>query len=153
MEIHAITREHPLWEKTIVFAESCSWRAGPHLAKQMKDDRFATWERVIVACEGDEIIGYCTLCEKDELPDSHAFTPFIGFVFVDECHRGKRISGQMIRHACRYAVSLGYKAVYLLSGEVGLYEKYGFQKLGEYETIYGSVDQLFRLALPFADEH
>ena len=30
-----------------------------------------------------------------------------------------------------------------MSGEIGLYEKYGFVKLGDYETIYGSVDQLF----------
>ena len=30
-----------------------------------------------------------------------------------------------------------------MSGEVGLYEKYGFEKVGDYETIYDSVDQLF----------
>ena len=30
-----------------------------------------------------------------------------------------------------------------MSGEVGLYEKYGFRKIGDYGTIYGSVEQLF----------
>ena len=30
-----------------------------------------------------------------------------------------------------------------MSGEVGLYEKYGFEKLGDYATIYGTTDQLF----------
>lgn len=30
-----------------------------------------------------------------------------------------------------------------MSGEVGLYEKYGFEKLGDNATIYGTTDQLF----------
>lgn len=147
MEIQAITQAHPLWKETIAYAEQCSWRAGPHLARRMRDGGFAPWERVIVASEGGQVIGYCTLCEKDELPDDAPFSPFIGFVFVDEAHRGKRLSEAMLQCACQYAKTLGCQSVYLLSGEMGLYEKYGFQKLGEYETIYGSVDQLFMKTL------
>ena len=30
-----------------------------------------------------------------------------------------------------------------MSGEHGLYEKYGFEKIGEYRTIFGTTDQLF----------
>lgn len=30
-----------------------------------------------------------------------------------------------------------------MSGEIGLYEKYGFIKLGDYKTVYGSIEQLF----------
>ena len=49
----------------------------------------------------------------------------------------------MINGAADYAKKLGYKKIYLMSGEVGLYEKYGFERLGDYPTIFGSVDQLF----------
>ena len=49
----------------------------------------------------------------------------------------------MIRAATAYARELGYEKVYLMSGEKGLYEKYGFEKLGDYETIYDTVDSLF----------
>ena len=45
--------------------------------------------------------------------------------------------------AILYARELGYEKVYILSGEIGLYEKYGFEKLGDYKTIFGSIDQLF----------
>ncbi|MCR4584763.1 MAG: GNAT family N-acetyltransferase [Lachnospiraceae bacterium] len=31
-----------------------------------------------------------------------------------------------------------------MSGEIGLYEKYGFEKIGNMTTVYGTVDQLFR---------
>lgn len=30
-----------------------------------------------------------------------------------------------------------------MSGEKGFYEKYGFELIGEYETIYDWTDQLF----------
>ena len=49
----------------------------------------------------------------------------------------------MLKSAASYAHELGYQKVYIMSGEIGLYEKYGFIKLGDYETIYGTIDQLF----------
>lgn len=84
MEVSVIKQGHPLWEKTIAFAESCSWRAGPYLANMMKRNAFLPWERVIAAHEGEDIVGFCSLTSKDELPAEYPYTPFIGFVFVDE---------------------------------------------------------------------
>ena len=59
----------PIWEKTISFARNCSWKAGPILAAKMEENNFQDWERVIVAINHEAIVGYCMLCEKDELPD------------------------------------------------------------------------------------
>ena len=143
IEILAMKQGDDYWNKTISFAENCSWIAGPLLADLMKKNRFLEWERVFVAYEDGHIAGYCTFTEKDEMPDKYDFSPFIGFVFVDEKYRGKRISEMMIKVATKYASECGYDVVYIMSGEVGLYEKFGFEKLGDYETIYGTVDQLF----------
>lgn len=142
-EIFVMAQDHPLWERTIRFAENCSWRAGPYLAKMMRENRFQPWERVIAAAVNGEIAGFCTLTERDELPGDIAFRPFVGFVFVDERFRGCRLSERMIGAAMGYAKSLGFEKTYLMSGEKGLYEKYGFEKLGDYETFNGTVDQLF----------
>ena len=147
MDILLIQKGHPYWERTIEFARGSSWRAGPFLAQRMEANDFQDWERVVVAVERDRVVGYCTFSEKDELPAEYGCAPFIGFVFVDERHRGNRISERMIEHALRYAKSLGFPSVYLMSGERGLYEKYGFENLGAYPTIYGTVDQLFRKGL------
>ena len=144
MKITIMTYGHPLWEKTAAFAQKCSWRAGAFLAEKMRDNEFSDIERVIVASEGDDIVAFCTFSKKDELPEDSRYTPFIGFVFVDEDHRGQRISEKMIDEACSYARGLGYEAVYIMSGEQGLYERYGFEKIGDFKTIYGEVDQLFR---------
>lgn len=143
LTIHLIRKGHPFWEKTIGTARSSSWRAGPALAKRMEANAFRDWERVIVAVEDRRIVGYCTFSERDELPEEYGYSPFIGFVFVEEKHRGNRISQRMIEAALRYAKALGYGTVYLMSGEQGLYEKYGFVRMGEYPTIYGTADQLF----------
>lgn len=142
-EIYLITPEHALWNETISLAEKCSWRAGPFLAKKMKNHEFNEWERVCVACVNGRVAGFCTFAERDELPEKYTFTPFVGFVFVDEPYRGKRLSERMIQKIIPYAYGLGYQEIYVMSGEIGLYEKYGFLKLGDYETIYGSIDQLF----------
>ena len=147
MEIVAIQQGHLLWDKTIAFAKECSWKAGSFLAAKMQNNDFKAWERVIVATDDNEIIGYCTLAEKDELPDEYAFTPFIGFVFVDEKCRGNRVSEKMIRFACDHAKEMGYPRMYIMSGELGLYEKFGFTKMGDYNTIYGTKNQLFEKEL------
>ena len=45
------------------------------------------------------------------------------------------------------AKETGWQAVYIVSGEQGLYEKYGFEKVGDFETIYGTTEQLFQIAV------
>lgn len=94
-----------------------------------------------------KVVGFSTFAEKDELPKQYDFTPFIGFVFVDEQYRGKRLSEKMIQRIIAYAKEFDYEKIYVMSGEIGLYEKYGFEKVGDYETIYGSIDQLFIQAI------
>ena len=149
MEISVITKGHPLWDKTISFAQNCSWKAGPYLAEKMRNNEFYENERVIVATKNNTPVGYCTFTLKDELPKDLEYSPFIGFMFVDEKYRGKRISEKMIAAALNHALSNGYKTVYIMSGETGLYEKYGFEKIGDLETVHGSVDQLFQKRLAY----
>ena len=113
-EIYCMTQIHKYWNETICLAEKCSWKAGPYLAQKMKSNDFNTWERVFVACVNGKVAGFCTLAEKDELPKEYPFTPFIGFVFVDEPYRGNRLSELMIQSAILYARELGYEKVYVL---------------------------------------
>ena len=147
MKIEMIQKGHSLWNETISFAQSCSWKAALHLAERMKRNAFKDWERVVVAIENETIVGYCTFSERDELSEEYDYSPFIGFVFVDERYRGKRISENLKRQTLSYAKSIGFRTVYIMSGEQGLYEKYGFAKIGDYPTMYGTTDQLFNICL------
>ena len=143
MKITIMQTGHPDWETVADFAAGCTWRAGAYLAALMRADKFAERERVIAAFTDGQPVGFCTLTAKDEMPDSCAYTPFIGFVFVDEQHRGQRISAQMMDAAAAYAGTLGYDTVYVTSDEQGFYEKFGFTLLGTVENIRQEMTQLF----------
>ena len=143
MEIYTMTDTHQKWGNVADYAEKCSWSAGKYLAELMRSNSFKDTERVFAAFEGGEPVGFCTLTEKDELDPKYPYSPLIGFIFVDEAYRGRRLSEKMIRKIFGYLRIIGSSKVYIMSGEKGLYEKYGFVRMGEYDTIYGGREQLF----------
>lgn len=54
----------------------------------------------------------------------------------------------MLEAAVEYAGQVGFEKVFLMSGEKGLYEKYGFHKIGDFPTIFITIDQLFERSIP-----
>ena len=146
MNILPIEPGHPLWARVIEYAGQCSWRAGPYLASAMRSGALTGWERVFAASEAGEVCGYCTLTRADCIPDVPC-TPWIGFVFVGEPHRGKRLSQRLIQCALGYAKGLGFSTVYIASREQGLYEKYGFDKLEDRMDDSGGEEQLFTISI------
>ena len=131
MTIVPLTCADARWEAVADYAATCSWGAGSLLAQRMRSGAFNDWERVFAAFTDDgELAGYCTLAAEDCLPDV-PYTPYIGMVFVGEPHRGHRLSEALLKTASDYAASLGFCRVFLVSDHVGLYEKYGFQKIDE----------------------
>ena len=114
----------------------------------MRSNSFADWARVIITTDEENVVGFCVFEEKGiMMPLEYDFSPFINLVFVDEHYRGKRISELMIRFALDYAKEIGFKEVYLKSEHHGLYEKYGFEKIAEFEPIQGPANQLFRIVI------
>lgn len=145
MEIYRMKQGHPLWERVIAYAAQCPWMGGPSLAKRMRSNGFADWERVFAAVEDDRIVGFAVFCEKGGMPPEYDFSPFIASVFVDESCRGRRISQQMISCIIKNAKEIGYQTVYLKSAHRGLYEKYGFEKIADFTPVIGPADQLFKI--------
>lgn len=146
MKIRIITSSDMLWEQVINYAENCSWRAGKFLAGQMRHGGFRGWERVLVAVENGKITGYCTVCEKDCIPDP-PYTPFICSLFVGEPYRGNRLSQRLIDAAMTYIRTLDFDAAYLFSDHIGLYEKYGFVEIGKYPAPWGEMQMLYQKKL------
>ncbi len=135
---------HEKWESVAAFAESCPWGAGKTLAHLMRSGTFKDWERVIAAFENKSPVGFCTLTEKDELDTKYSYCVFIGFLYVGEAHRGNRLSEKMIRKAIKYASTCGYKKVHIMSGEKGLYEKYGFEFFAKMKTVWAEESSCYR---------
>ena len=64
----------------------------------MSDNTFTDWERVIVALHENNIAGYCTVAKSDCTPNV-SYTPYIGYMFVDEKYRGYHLSQKLISYA------------------------------------------------------
>lgn len=141
--ITAITSSDELWEQVITFARNCSWRAGKSLSEDMSRHIFTDWERVIVALNGGRIAGYCTVSRKDCIPDV-PYTPYIGYLFVEENYRGCRLSQRLISYAMSYLKTLGFYHVFLVSDHVNLYEKYGFQVIDKKLAPWGEIEKIYR---------
>lgn len=134
------------WDAVQQAARACSWRAGPELADKMQAMDFLAWERVFAAMDGETVAGFCTLLDKDCLPNV-PYGPYIGYVFVTEAYRGKRLSQQLCQRALAHAASLGHSAVYLVSDHENLYEKYGFVPIDHAIAPWGAMETIFRYAI------
>ena len=140
--------DHELWDGTIAFAAGCPWKAAAFLGQRR-------WSQTILKIT-KELLWPCAMMTRRlsaHLPigmkcqEKYGCGPLIGFLFVAEKYRGNRLSEQMVNAACNVAKEQGFSAIYLMSGEVGLYGKYSFTKVGDYKTMYGSVNQLFSKTL------
>ena len=130
------------WNNVRDFAFNCSWRAGSALAKSMDENIFTDFEKVIASFDGEDICGYCTVAKTDCIPDA-PYTPYIGFVFVDEKYRGHRLSESMIDFAISYLKECGFKKVYLISDHINLYEKYGFTVIDRKMADWGEMEKIY----------
>ena len=142
MIIKAITASDEMWNKVKSYAYNCSWKAGKSLAKAMMNNDFKDWERVIVAFDNNEICGYCTVAKTDCIPNL-IYTPYIGYLFVDEECRGNRLSQKLIVYSMKYLKSIGFNKVYLVSDHENLYEKYGFKVIDRKMSPWGSEEKIY----------
>lgn len=142
MNFKMLTSQDKLWNRVRDYAEHCSWRAGKSLVYAMDNNLFSQWERVIVALDDKKICGYCTAAKTDCILNV-TYTPYIGYVFVDEKYRGNRLSRKMIQYAMDYLKSVGFDRVHLVSDHENLYEKYGFEVIDRKTAPWGSEEKIY----------
>ena len=142
MKFLTITPADAMWEKVSQFALNCSWIAGKNLSRDMSENVFTDWERVIVALNGSNIAGYCTVAKNDCIPNV-PYTPYIGYMFVDERYRGNRLSQKLTSHAMSYLKALGFQQVFLVSDHENLYEKYGFKVIDRKLAPWGEIEKIY----------
>jgi len=142
MEIKQVLYKDEYWDKLIVFARKSSWRESPIIANNWEKNNYLDWERIFVAVENNNIVGHCSLNEKDSIPDVE-YTPYIQSVFINEQFRGNRLSEKLILCAMSYAKSLGFGKVYIVSDHENFYEKYGFEKIDEKNDYRGEPQSIF----------
>ena len=147
LEITVMKQGCTRWLEVADYAANCSWRAGHFLADAMRRGEFFEWERVLVATERETICGFCTVAERDCIPKVE-YTPYIGYLFVGEEYRGKRLSWNLIERAMEYLGECGFDEVYLVSDHENLYEKYGFEVIERKMAPWGTMEKIYRRKIP-----
>ena len=124
------------------------WVAGPYLQRTLAEGSFhrtyGEHSRVLVLADGSRLASFCTYAEKDDVPDTD-LTPWMGFVYTDPRYRGRRLMGRLIARVKELAREDGYDAVYISTGENGLYEKYGAQYLTNMKDRQGGDSRVYRM--------
>lgn len=142
MKFELLTKESKNWDIVKLFAKNSTWTAGRFLANLMDNDYFKDFERVVSVSIDNVIVGYCTITKEDCIKNV-SYTPYIGYLYVDENYRGNRISQKLINFACEYLKEIGFNKVYLVSDHINLYEKYGFYVIDEQIAFFGAKEKIY----------
>jgi GNAT superfamily N-acetyltransferase len=128
----------------IEWLNNWDWSVGKLVANRIRNTRFSDSDAIIAAKIDGQYAGLCILEEHDDYAVNRELSPFISAVYVDPKYRGRRISEKLLLCACERAKVLGFRAVYLVSGEQGLYEKYGFEPFAKTLTLSGREEAIYR---------
>ena len=142
MQIKSIKNSDLLRDSLIEYAKICNREAWPILAKKMEENSFLYWEKIFATINNDKIIWFCTFTKEDWIPNC-SYSPFVWFIFVDKNYRWKRISEKMINAVEKYARTLNFDKLYIVSDHKWLYEKYWFEKCDE------KIDEFWRIESVF----
>lgn len=104
------------------------WRAGRYLSALLGENRLrevcGEKTEVLLLVEGRTLLSFCIYAQQDEIK-APELTPWVGFVYTFPQFRGKRYAGKLLEYARGLAKKDGYRQIYISTGNIGLYEKYG----------------------------
>ena len=92
--------------------------------------------QTFVALIDDEPVGMYQLSMTDDLFGRPDLYPWLINVYVDEAHRGKNICRAMMESVPQAAKNAGLQELYLDTNHEGLYEKFGWEFIGEVQTFH-----------------
>ena len=121
------------------------WKAAKFLADLLEQNKFHNVlgnGSLFIMVDSESIVSFCTLTQRDCIKDDALF-PWIGFVFTVPEYRGNRYSGLLIEHAVVEARNCGMDKIYVCTGEIGLYEKYGFEYIENRVDVWGEDSRLY----------
>lgn len=106
------------------------WGAGQRLYEWLRDgilkDFVGDNTKVFMLVDGEKLLSFCTFAEKDDIQPTE-LTPWIGFVYTFPDYRGNHYAGKLLAHVELLAKEEGVKRIHISTGEIGLYEKYGYE--------------------------
>ena len=128
------------------------WRGGAILYKLLSEGTFfdacGAGARVLLLTQGDRLVSFCTYVEKDDIPSD--LKPWMGFVYTFPPYRGHRYMQLLFDEVARLARQEQVSSVYISTGQIGLYEKYGCKFLTKMANQNGDLARIYVKEIPSA---
>ena len=122
------------------------WGAGALLHELLSKGTFfdavGEGSKVLLLTDGDELVSYCTYARKDDIQPTD-LTPWMGFVYTFPQYRGHRYMGRLFGEVERLAKEERVTEVYISTGHVGLYEKYGCEYMTQMNDMGGEPSRVY----------
>ena len=126
--------------------KGCQWEAARFLYSllcQEKLEALCGKSKVLLLTEGERLISFCTLAEKDDIQPTD-LTPWIGFVYTFPEFRGQGLAGRLLGYAEKLAAEAGIAYVYVSTNHKTLYERYGYQFVQSMKDVNGEASRVYR---------
>ena len=128
------------------------WRGSAFLHTLLRDGTFfdacGAGARVLLLTQGDRLVSFCTYVEKDDIPSD--LKPWMGFVYTFPPYRGHRYMQLLFDEVARLARQEQVSRVYISTGQIGLYEKYGCKFLTKMVNQNGDLARIYVKEIPSA---
>ncbi len=96
--------------------------------------------------KGGAIIGGAGLITNDFVSRMDLY-PWICAIYIEEQHRGNNYGSLLLDYAKTDAKEADFEYLYLCTGHIGYYEKYGFNYIGQGYHPWGEESRIYRCKL------
>ena len=148
----AENQEH--WLKEI---RKSDWEAGQYLYTLLRDGKLkelvgqTALVPMLIQEETQKIVSFCTFAPLDDIQPTD-LSPWVGFVYTFPEYRGHRYAGKLLSYAEGLAAVMGKEYLYISTGHIGLYEKYGYEFYQILKDVSGEDSRVYRKALQIEGE-
>lgn len=96
--------------------------------------------------EGETVIGGAGLVTNDFISRMDLY-PWVCALYIEKQYRGHAYGSLLLQQAKEDAKKAGFAHIYLCTGHIGLYERYGFTHIGEGYHPWGGCSRIYEAAL------
>lgn len=127
--------------------KKCDWEAGQYLYQLLSEnslkEKVGETALVLMLVEEDKLVSFCTFAPLDDIQPTE-LSPWIGFVYTFPEYRGHKYAGLLFDYAESIATVMERENIYISTGHVGLYEKYGYEFFKMEKDIGGEDSRIYR---------
>ena len=96
--------------------------------------------------DGEELVGGAGMIPNDFISRMDLY-PWLCALFIEKEHRGHSYGALLMEQIKTEAALLGFPYLYLCTGHVGYYERYGFEYLAQGYHPWGENSRIYRCGL------